>query len=243
MKKLLVLLFLLACILLPGCKPKSNISLVPDDHLVTKADLRPYITNLMQRVSALEANNAGPWVQYQRNSQWVAIDPNSQSYQSLWTPFGVLLVSTKSVTPYLDGYKVKVAIGNPYNVTFVGFQLAYWCVVPKTITFEEETQGFAKTDEFGGVTVSPSRTGTSSGFTPPPLSSKGSVSSSLGPRPRLPDFASLRAVNTEDRTETLYPGSWNEIEFTVAPATADDIRHLRMSIELNEVRLNSAASN
>jgi hypothetical protein len=188
-------------LLLAGCKPKSAVSTATHDHLVTVDELRPYITNLYNRVSDLEAHD---------NTEWVAIDPDSKSYQQLWTPFGVLLVATKNVTPYLDGYKVKVAIGNPYNVTFSGFQLAYWCE-KKEFTFEE-----AKTP------VKPWAV-----FATPPLSSK-----------------ETPKITTENRTETLYPGSWNELEFTVAPATADDIRRLRMAMHLNELILKeNSASN
>lgn len=176
-------------------KSKSNVATFQDDHLVTKADLVPYITNLYQRVSTLETRVSA--LETDHSGDWVPIDPNSPSYQQLGTTFGVLLVKTKSVTPYLDGYKVKVEIGNPYNMTFGGFQLAYWVI---------KTRSDNSADT----------------FTPPPLSTE---------------------PTTEDRTETLQPGSWNEIAFTVAPATADDIRNLCISIRLNQVHLNDDSSN
>lgn len=202
-----ILYFVPLLVLLAGCKPSSVSTHVSD------SDEALAISNLNRRVIALETNQ----------KDWVAIDPDSKSYEQLRTQFGALLVSTRSVTPYLDGYKVKVAIGNPYYITFSGFKLERW--VAKA-------------------------------FTPPPLSAKGTSSSiqtgtvaALSNPQRLPQFDPTKPwehswpITIEDRTETLQPGSWTGVEFTVAPATSDDIRHLRVSIVLNEVHLNEDSSN
>ena len=220
MKNQLLPYFAMACLLLAGCKPKPAVSTTTHDPFAVLAisNLAERVSALDQRVSALEDNNR----------KWVAIDPDSQAYQQLQTPFGVLLVCTKSVTPYLDGYKVKVQIGNPYNITFKGFKLEHWVVTSGKISFQEARD---------------------QGFKPPPLSTEGQLSHSgtdtvklsLGPPQRLPHFSKSWAI--EDRTEILQPGSWNDVEFTVAPATSEDIRHLRMSIDLNEVNLNENSSN
>lgn len=228
-----VLFFLLACVLLAGCKRNTSINGKPTVESLLGPPPNPYtdlaISNLNQRISAVEAKN-DEWEANHR--EWVAIDPDSQSYQQLWTPFGVLLVITKSVTPYLDGYKVKVAIGNPYFVTFSGFKLAYRVTPkPKTFTYDQAKQAGPwqkyETNKTSAV---------------PDFSSL---------HPILPDSGSrfdpakpFSRIYDEDRTETLQPGAWNEVEFTVAPASAADIRRLRISIHLNEIHLNdNSASN
>jgi hypothetical protein len=52
------------------------------------------------------------------------LSATSKGYAFLDCNAGRLLVSCDGATPYLDGYKVSLAIGNPLNVTFSGFRLA-----------------------------------------------------------------------------------------------------------------------
>jgi hypothetical protein len=53
----------------------------------------------------------------------VPVSPQEKGFSLLKTPFGTLLVSTVSVDPYLDGYKVHLNIGNPMSANFTGFLL------------------------------------------------------------------------------------------------------------------------
>jgi len=53
------------------------------------------------------------------------ISPDQKSYSVVRTLQGLLYVSTDHVEPYLDGFRIHLRIGNPNNVTFDGFQLAY----------------------------------------------------------------------------------------------------------------------
>jgi hypothetical protein len=59
--------------------------------------------------------------EYANNS--VSVTPDSKGYGLLKTPFGTLLISTESVEPYLDGYKIHLRIGNPTTADFSGFSL------------------------------------------------------------------------------------------------------------------------
>jgi len=51
------------------------------------------------------------------------VNPQNKGYGFLNTPFGNLLLSTESVNPYLDGFKIHFSIGNPTSARFNGFSL------------------------------------------------------------------------------------------------------------------------
>jgi len=68
----------------------------------------------------------------------VALDPGSKSYGVVKTNLGNLLISVDNVTPYGDGYKVRLMVGNPNMVTFDGASLkVQWAEKPQW-----GTQGF-----------------------------------------------------------------------------------------------------
>ena len=72
-------------------------------------------TNFNRLQSALYA--------YQFANDSVSIAPEEKGYGVLKTPFGNLFISTESVEPYLDGYKIHLKIGNPTCAHFNGFSL------------------------------------------------------------------------------------------------------------------------
>jgi hypothetical protein len=63
----------------------------------------------------------------QNQFRFTAIAPDDKGYGKLETDLGTLFVSTESVDPYLDGYKIHLNIGNPSYATFSDFKLiASW---------------------------------------------------------------------------------------------------------------------
>ncbi|HLX94547.1 MAG TPA: hypothetical protein VKU37_02260 [Verrucomicrobiae bacterium] len=76
------------------------------------------ITNLYARVQSIEFQNLF------NNRHWIKLDPTSKSYQPIDTSLMPLLVSVEDLTPYLDGYKVKIQIGNPYSMEFNGLHIS-----------------------------------------------------------------------------------------------------------------------
>jgi Protein of unknown function (DUF3251) len=55
------------------------------------------------------------------------LDPFSKGFGRVDTQGGFLLVSCQDAQPYLDGYKVKLHVGNPLGMTFNGFKItARW---------------------------------------------------------------------------------------------------------------------
>ncbi len=56
--------------------------------------------------------------------QSMGLDPTSKGYSAIRTSQGYkLLVDVVDIEPYTDGQKLTLAIGNPYAMSFVGFQL------------------------------------------------------------------------------------------------------------------------
>lgn len=51
------------------------------------------------------------------------IDPTSKAFSVVKTNNGHLLVSAEDVTPYGDGQKVTLRVGNPYGMSFSGFKM------------------------------------------------------------------------------------------------------------------------
>jgi hypothetical protein len=61
----------------------------------------------------------------------VVLDPTTRAYSIVKTNLGQLLVSVVDFSPYLNGYKLKLAVGNPSFVTYNGAKLAVrWGTAP-----------------------------------------------------------------------------------------------------------------
>jgi hypothetical protein len=95
-------------LLICGCSHKTN----------SDASLQQKIDALDQRVGALEWDGmVGEW---SRTNKFVSLSLDEKGYTPVQVTIGQLLVSAKSATPYLDGYKVNFQIGNPQSVTYNG---------------------------------------------------------------------------------------------------------------------------
>lgn len=70
----------------------------------------------------------GKVLDLERADSSVDLDPaRPNEFQRLRSSAGLLLVSLEEVTPYLDGYKLRVSIGNPSFATYGGFKVkARW---------------------------------------------------------------------------------------------------------------------
>lgn len=79
------------------------------------ASLRKSLGSLNGRIFRVEIN--------QNANQMVSFDLTSRSFQRLDTSTGSFLVSILEASPYLDGYRVVLSIGNPSFATYTGFRL------------------------------------------------------------------------------------------------------------------------
>ena len=79
-------------------------------------DVVTYLNRIENRVSSLE------FIKHQYAS--ITLDPGRPTaYRRLDSDTGSFLVSLDSVSPYLDGQKVTLSIGNPSSATYSGFTL------------------------------------------------------------------------------------------------------------------------
>lgn len=73
-------------------------------------ELRSDLFLLQYRVSALESGEA-------------TVSTTEEAYDIAKTKFGPFTVSSRGATPYLDGFKIKLRIGNLTNAKFNGAKL------------------------------------------------------------------------------------------------------------------------
>jgi len=83
--------------------------------------IKSQIVDLEKRVSALESTLS--FYKYlidqkQDTSKAIQLDPSTHGFQRLDSDNGSFLVSVKDASPYLNGYRLKLNIGNPSNATF-----------------------------------------------------------------------------------------------------------------------------
>ncbi|MFL6262548.1 MAG: hypothetical protein ACJ76Y_22855 [Thermoanaerobaculia bacterium] len=89
------------------------VSVTPDEHAALKKQVQSLqwdIFFLKSRVETLESGEA-------------TVSTEEQGYDVSRTKFGPFTVSTRGAAPYLDGYKVKLRIGNLTNANFNGAKL------------------------------------------------------------------------------------------------------------------------
>ena len=91
----------------PTPSPASNVPDLSADVFKLQMDL----LKLQFRVDALESGDA-------------LVSAEEQGYGVAKTSFGAFTISAKSVTPYLDGFKIKLRIGNLTTANFNGAKLS-----------------------------------------------------------------------------------------------------------------------
>ena len=89
-------------------------------------DLRAQVATLEQKVTSLEARVE--LQQYMINSKQdrqnsIPLNLAEHTFQRLDTDSGFFLVSVAEVVPYLNGYKIRLKIGNPSAAAYSGVKL------------------------------------------------------------------------------------------------------------------------
>ena len=133
----------LFCVLLAGCKqelpapPPAEAATPPAIPSVSVEEfrkLRGQVFLLQRRIATLESSEA-------------TVSTEEEGYDVARTKFGPITVSTRSATPYLDGYKVKLRIGNMTNASFNGAKLSLGWGPPFDTNKPEEWANSQKTKE------------------------------------------------------------------------------------------------
>jgi hypothetical protein len=126
------------------------------------------------------------------------LDPVDHSFHALETSSLTLLVALEDITPYLDGFKLHVKIGNPYNMTFDG------C----TVFCQWGLSGFGSNGIYNAK-----------------------------------EWRDSQKSNTVEIATQLLSGCWTPAEVPVVPATTDELRQLRLSVDTKSVILLSKVRN
>ncbi len=136
------------------------------------------------------------------------LDPTESGFSTVETGSGVLLVSCSGAEPYLDGYKIKLRVGNPHNMGFSGCEMTVrWG--PRAPDAPDETSGTEPSD---------------------------SEWATWGERYeawKKKDFRSKKIVLTQD----LEPGAWNPVEVILSPSRPEEVGELRVMIRASMVSL------
>jgi len=79
----------------------------------------------------------------------VEIDVTQKSYTPIHTPSGLLFIQCMGAEPYLNGHKLKLAIGNPLWATFDGFELTclYGLKLPQMPTGQHDSETWKQYSE------------------------------------------------------------------------------------------------
>jgi hypothetical protein len=98
---------------------------------------------LEKRVTELEGTVQ--WYKYeidgkQDKTETVILDPSSREFQRLDSDSGTFLVSLADASPYLNGYRINLDLGNPSNAKYSNAKLK--------ITWGPAIKDFSKYDEW-----------------------------------------------------------------------------------------------
>ena len=160
------------------------------------AELRGQIAALQKKVEELESRVNLAYLllkDKQDRTDSVTLDLTEPTYQRLDTDNGFFLISSEQATPYLNGYKVTLKIGNPLSVSFSGFKA---------------TVKWGKTYDYKQYT------------------SESYDAWQKALQEKQISFA-----------DVLERGTWNKVELVLAPATAEQLGYVNVSLSTNTVRM------
>lgn len=144
---------------------------------------------------------------FRSQDPFALIDPHQKGFASVQTTNGSLLVSILNIEPHLDGFKVSLQIGNPYNMTYSGFSVSMRCGSPPP-KYPRSTGDGAKL-----------------------------AKESLNWIEQYVSWKDTLKTKSTSYTDQLPSGKWSKIEFMLAPVTNADLAFMQIAITTNQVNL------
>ena len=138
---------------------------------------------------------------------FVMIDAHQKSFASVQTNNGTLLVSILDIQPHLDGFKVTLQIGNPYNMTYSGLSVSMRCGSSPP-EFQKPTSDDTKSNK-----------------------------EALNWVEQYVSWKNTLKTKSTSYADQLLPGKWSKVEFMLAPVTNADLAFMQVAIATNEVLL------
>jgi hypothetical protein len=95
-------------------------------------DLRAELVRLREDLSVLETKQKGMLVLFSQNIKastekiapiMATVDATSKGFSMVRTEYGAFSVAIDDVVPFLDGYKIKLRVGNLLNATFSDLEI------------------------------------------------------------------------------------------------------------------------
>lgn len=143
-------LALLICVLfvITACSRKTiktDNRLAATANSATQADveaLRTEIRALRRQIFKLSSKAS----QYES----VALDPTEKGYGRIDTTSGFFLILVRDAKPYLDGYRISLAVGNPSSARYDGFKmkLSWHAPLPEQKPGESDDQYSKRMDQW-----------------------------------------------------------------------------------------------
>jgi hypothetical protein len=125
----------------------------------------------------------------------ITLNLAERTYQRLDTDNGFFLISVREATPYLNGYKIHLHIGNPSFATYAGFTVkTKWGKVYNWTTYSEAS---------------------------------------------FNEWQKSLQEKEVSFPDALDAGAWNNVEVILAPATADQLGYIELSLSTDTVKLTS----
>jgi len=100
-----------------ACTTNPDPSLAPKTPSNPGPELTARIEKLEDEVLQLRAQS------YLRDHEEATVSTEEETYAAVRTKFGTFTFVCRGLTPYLDGYRVKLSIGNLTSATFNGAKL------------------------------------------------------------------------------------------------------------------------
>lgn len=106
--------------------PKKTSATPSKNGQVTQDPTKDRLSALEKRLSDLESTVA--YYKYlidQKQVKYdsIQVDPSNHSFQRLDSDTSTFLVSAEDASPYLNGYRLKLSIGNPSDAKFTGVKV------------------------------------------------------------------------------------------------------------------------
>jgi hypothetical protein len=128
----ITVLALLGCLSLHGCNQSETQKPTPpptptdpfDDIATGKVATVDPLKKIQDDIKALDSSVT---TLQSDSRRWATISAYDEGYSIANTEFGAFIVMRKSFTPYLDGFKVKLKIGNLTSIKFTGAKVSvFW---------------------------------------------------------------------------------------------------------------------
>lgn len=137
------------------------------------------------------------------------IDPVEKGFGIATSRNGHFLIACDGATPYLDGYKISLRIGNVHSLTYNGFQLScrYGPRYPELPRIDPAASAVASAEAYKRWADDCAK------------------------------WQSSIKEKVVSFTEDLKPGIWNPVSFVLAPVTPGELGYIRIGITTDQVSL------